>query len=334
MGAAIVRRDDLDVLALPAAIWLLVLDANVGEVDLVIEVRQVVLVGPIANLIRRAIGMAVVVVVVLVPLVEPPLVLALQLVVEEDALDVRTPVQETVLGLFVRAIDLEVVFEFSFAPQARIERLRVLVIVIAVALQEAATVLRQAHRMVAVSGHARGLDQPLFAQVSQIARPGISRASIVVSEITTGDHSECTNGRERPGFGAAQGVFAVAVVNQLALWSARQVNMSAEGIRDLAIAVSIVAISVGPAGIVIAVSSLGVGPLPVVSGASSERSRVVIIAVARPSVGLSPVVIALVVAGTASAAAARRVRVPLVVSRVVVARVEIKHRGLRMSRFS
>jgi hypothetical protein len=168
---------------------------------------------------------------------------------------VRTAVQETILGLFVRAIDLKVVFEFPFAPQARVERLRVLVIVIAVALKEAAPVLRQAHRMVAVSGHARGLDQPLFAQVSQVARPGISRAPIVVSEITTGDHSECTNGRERPGFGAAQGVFAIAVVNELALWSARQVNMSAECIGSLAIAFSIVAISVGPAGIVIAIRS-------------------------------------------------------------------------------
>jgi len=51
MGAAIVRGDDLDVLALPAAIRLLVLDADVGEVDLVIEVRQVVFVRPFANLI-------------------------------------------------------------------------------------------------------------------------------------------------------------------------------------------------------------------------------------------------------------------------------------------
>lgn len=67
-----------------------------------------------------------------------------------------------------------------------------LAIGIAVALEEAAPVLRQAHRMVAVSGHARGLDQPLFAQVSQVAGPWISRAPIVVSEITTGDHSECT----------------------------------------------------------------------------------------------------------------------------------------------
>ena len=78
----------------------------------------------------------------------------------------------------------------------------------------------------------------------------------MVSEITTGDNSECTNGRERPGFGAAQGVFAIAVVHELALWSARQVNMSAECIRDVAIASSIVAVAVGPAGIVIAVSSL------------------------------------------------------------------------------
>jgi hypothetical protein len=112
--------------------------------------------------------------------------------------------------------------------------------------------------MVAVSGHAGGLDQPLFAQVSQVAGPGISRAPIVVPEITTGDHSEYTDGRERPGFGAAQGVLAIAVVNELALWSARQVNMSPECIRDLAIAVSIVAISDGPAGIVIAIPSVPV----------------------------------------------------------------------------
>jgi hypothetical protein len=112
-----VRRDDLDVLAVPAAVRLLVLDADVGEVDHVIEIRQVVFVRPFANLIGRAIRMAVVVVVILVPLVEPALILALQLVVEDDALNVCTPVQETVLGLFVRAIDLEVVFQLALAPR-------------------------------------------------------------------------------------------------------------------------------------------------------------------------------------------------------------------------
>jgi hypothetical protein len=98
----------------------------------------------------------------------------------------------------------------------------------------------------------------LFAQVSKVAGPWISRAPIVVSEVTTGDHSECTNGGERPGFGAAQDVFAIPVVNELALWSARQVNVARECVWDVAIALSIVAISVGPAGIVIALSSLSV----------------------------------------------------------------------------
>ena len=248
---------------------------------------------------------------VLVAFVEPALVLALQLVVEDDALDVRAAVQETVLGLFVRAIDLKVVLEFPFAPQACVERLRVLVIVIAVALEEAAPVLRQAHRMVAVPWHARGLDQPLFAQVSQVARAWISRAPIVVSEITTGDHSECTNGRERPRLGAAQGVLAIAVVNQLALWSARQVNVASECIRDFAIAFSIVAISVGPAGIVVAIRSVSIGPLPVVSRAASERMRVIVIAIA---------------IGAGCSLRPPRFsggRVALVVSRIVVARIEI-----------
>jgi hypothetical protein len=94
----------------------------------------------------------------------------------------------------------------------------------------------------------------LFAQVSQVAGPWISRAPMVVSEITTRDHSECTDGRERPRFGTAQGVLAIAVVNELALAPARQLNMSAECVSDLWNAFSIFAIPVSPAKIVVAVS--------------------------------------------------------------------------------
>ena len=81
MRAAVVRRYDLDVLAFPTAILFLVLDTEVGEVHLVVEVRKLVFVCPSANLIRRTIRMTVVVVVVLVALVQPALVLALELVV-------------------------------------------------------------------------------------------------------------------------------------------------------------------------------------------------------------------------------------------------------------
>jgi hypothetical protein len=89
MGAAIVRRSYLDVLATPPAIRLFVLDSGVREVHLVVEVRQVMFLSPLADLIRRSIGVTVVVVVVAVALVKPALVLALELVVEHDAIDAR-----------------------------------------------------------------------------------------------------------------------------------------------------------------------------------------------------------------------------------------------------
>jgi hypothetical protein len=197
--------------------------------------------------------MSVVVVVVLVAFVEPALVLALQLVVEDDALDVRAALQKTLFGVFVRAIDLEVMFQFALAPQARVERLVMVPIDVPMALEKAAAVLGKTDRMVAVPGHSRGFDQPLFAQVSKVAGARISRAAVVVAKITTGDHSECTHGRERPRFGAPQRVLAITVVNQFALWSTWQVNVACECVTYLAITLSIVAIAVGPTGIMIAI---------------------------------------------------------------------------------
>ena len=122
-------------------------------------------------------------------------------------------------------------------------------------------------------------------------------------------------------------------MNELAIASAWQVHVARERIPDVGIAFARVAVAVGPAGIGIAVSSLGVLPLPVVSGAAPERPHVAIIAVPRPSVRLSPVVIAIVVAGGAAPSATRRVRVPLLVSGFVLARVEIKHPGLHRNQF-
>ena len=203
MGAAVVRRDDLNVLAPPTAVRVLVLDADVRKVHLVVEVRQVVFVGPLANLIGRPIGVAVVVVVVLVAFVQPLLVLALELVVEGDPLDVGATLQQTRLCLLIGAIDLKVVFHFALAFEARVERLVVLLVGVPMPLQEAAALLREHDRMVAMTGHADGLDQPLLSKMSKVARPWIGSAIVVVPEITTGDHSKGADGRERARLGAA-----------------------------------------------------------------------------------------------------------------------------------
>ena len=74
-------RGDLDVLPIPPAIRLLVLDADVWEMHLIIEVRQVMIERPLANLIGGSIRVPVVVLAVLVVLVQPAVVLALELVI-------------------------------------------------------------------------------------------------------------------------------------------------------------------------------------------------------------------------------------------------------------
>jgi hypothetical protein len=138
MSAAIVRRDDLDILSLPATTGLLVFDADVREVDLVIEVRQVMFVSPPANLIGRPIGVAVVVILVLVVLVQPALIVTLQFVIQDDTPDARAAVVEPRLGLLVRAIDLEVVLQLARACEARVERLAMIPIGVPVTFEKAA----------------------------------------------------------------------------------------------------------------------------------------------------------------------------------------------------
>ena len=58
MGAAIVLRRHLDVAVFQPAIEL-VLDAQVGEVDLVLELRELMFERPLADLFGRSIGVAV-----------------------------------------------------------------------------------------------------------------------------------------------------------------------------------------------------------------------------------------------------------------------------------
>jgi hypothetical protein len=155
-------------------------------------------------------------------------------------------------------------------------------------------------------------------------------AAAVVSEITTGDHSESAHGRECARFGAAEGVLVIAVPHQLALKAARQVDVPAERVANLAITFTNITVALGPAGIVVAVSAGLIGPLPV-AGTTSERSRRLVIAVARSRSGAAPVVITIAVASAAAGSATRGAGVPVVIARIVVAGVEVKHGGTSLN---
>jgi hypothetical protein len=104
--------------------------------------------------------------------VQPALILALQLVVEDDAFDGGAALQETCLSLFAGAIELEVVFQFTLTRQAAVEGLVVFAVAVSVAFQKAAACLGQRDRLVAVPGHSRGLDQPLLTEVPKSPERG------------------------------------------------------------------------------------------------------------------------------------------------------------------
>ena len=87
VGAAIVAGHDLDILMPRAAVAVFVLDAGIREVDVPIVVRQVVFPRPACNLFGLPVRPAVAVLLASIALVQEALIVALQLVVEDDAPD-------------------------------------------------------------------------------------------------------------------------------------------------------------------------------------------------------------------------------------------------------
>jgi len=53
--------------------------------------------------------------------------------------------------------------------------------------------------MLAGTRDAEGLDEPLLAEVAEVAGARIGRSIVVLAKVTTGDHSKRTNGRQRAG---------------------------------------------------------------------------------------------------------------------------------------
>ncbi len=124
MGAAVVLREQLDVLVLLTPVHF-VLDAVVGEVDLLIEVRQVMFARPLANLVLVAVGAAIAVGTSAVVLLEELLVLALQVLFEDDTPNLEPVVLVSKPGflLAVRRVEVGVVVDLALAADAGVERL-------------------------------------------------------------------------------------------------------------------------------------------------------------------------------------------------------------------
>ena len=106
MRSTVVNGEHLDVLVIAAAMGVFVLDAYVRKMDLVVEIGQAMFKRPRSDFFLISIGMPVVVVTIGVVLVQPPLIVALQLVIEDDAINASALVVEAVRGLEKGVVDL------------------------------------------------------------------------------------------------------------------------------------------------------------------------------------------------------------------------------------
>jgi hypothetical protein len=243
VSAAIVLGHHVNIIVVQAPVRLLVLDPQIREVHLAVEVRQVVVGRPVADLFRSAIGVAVVVAAFPVALVQPALIVALELVVEDDAVDACAAGLQALRLALVGAIDLQVVFEFALAFDTVLERLPPILIAIPMALEKAASVLRQRHCGLAVTGHPDGLDEPLFAQVPEIAGARVCRTVVAVAEVTTGDNSKRADGGQGARLRAAKRVLAIAVAHEFAIRAAREVQLTREDVARIIVAQPLAAVT-------------------------------------------------------------------------------------------
>ena len=170
VSAAVVRREQLDVLVALAAIDL-VLDAVVGEVNLAVEVRQVVFARPVTDLVLVAVRSAVAVGAVAVGLLQELLVLALQVLLEDDAPDLEVAVLVSETGLFLakRRVEVRVVVDLAGAADAGVERLRRLAVSLQRVRIEQVSPLRREGQSALVVAKVNGLDEPSSRRWSRVS---------------------------------------------------------------------------------------------------------------------------------------------------------------------
>src|SRR5882672_2705890 len=164
----------------------------------VIEVREVVVACPIFDLARVAIGSSFTIRPARIGLLQPFLILALELVLEDDAVNVSALLSKPLRFAQVRAIELDVVRQLTRPADARIERLLMGVLAITtMGLQEVMAALRQRHgTLAAVNG-----DEPrqaLVPEMAEIAVTRLRRFVAWVAEIALGDHPKRPDRRKRP----------------------------------------------------------------------------------------------------------------------------------------
>jgi len=269
VSASIVAGHDFDVfVSLPAGA-VVVFDPSVWEVHVFVEVRQLVLASPPGDFFRLPIRPAVAILPAAIALVKKPLIVALELVIQDNTTDSPALFPEPLFRALVGAVDLGVVRQFAGLPDACVEGLTwfaaAVIALVEVGLEEVAPAVRQGHSAV-VGIEGCGPNQPSFFEMPQI----LSRVLRVVAhvvKVVLRDDPERTNRPEQPALGTVDLVGSLALANQFALRAAGQVQILREDVSPVVVPV--------PAPFAGATATAAIAVRQAATIASVVRSRVV-----------------------------------------------------------
>jgi hypothetical protein len=211
-----------------------VLDPGIREVVMTVVVRQVVFPNPACNLLRIPVRSSVAVLPPAIALVQEPLVVALQLVVQDHAIDSAALLAEALLAAQVGAIDLRVVRQLARLSEAGVEALtglpRAFLGLARIRFEHVTATVGQDDSTV-VRTERRGVQQTLSLKVAL----GAECALTAVVKITLGHDSKGADSGEHPAFRSVHLVHTIAFSHRPALTSARQVESSREHISWVSI---------------------------------------------------------------------------------------------------
>jgi hypothetical protein len=194
--AAVVLGRDLHVVVALTAVDIAILDLAVWEMHVPVEVRQIVLVCPLGDLPLVSVRTAVGIWPVAIPLLQPLLALALQLVIEPHALNLQAALFQARCLALVGSINLSVVFQFTLAFEARPESLAGIPVAVSIRFQKVPTTVSQDDGLFAVTRDANGLDKTLFAEVAEVAATRIARPVITIAKVAGGHDPKRTDRHE------------------------------------------------------------------------------------------------------------------------------------------
>ena len=200
MGAAVMRRDDLEVFDFSSTISVVVLDAYVRKLNVLILVRQPVCLGPLPNLVGRPVGSPVTISPMTIPLLEEALILALELVVEDHAPDVATAFSDLFCSVLVGSVKVHIVRDFGPPGKACVVPLAVIERAVLRRVQQIAATLRERHERGpgTPSTKGAGLDEIRVLEVFELPIAVMLCPGVGWLEVTSRHGAERADSREQP----------------------------------------------------------------------------------------------------------------------------------------